>query len=170
MNHLIRSVEASLEEGNSYAALATTLALPDICGWILDPTVSSRARYVAWFDRYVAHHYVHHIGVDHTCTVFLSGNDCYALRCAFLHEGREDITEQRAQQLLDSFQFVVAPPGLIIHCNLHGTRLQLQVNIFCREFIEGVVQFQNDISADSKVVLRMSSLLRLYDVNGKVIE
>ncbi len=82
--------------GNYYAALATTLNFPDICGWIVDPTVVSKARYIAWFDRYVAHHYVHCIGPDHERTVFLSGTDCYALRCAFLHEGREEITEQQA--------------------------------------------------------------------------
>lgn len=170
MNHLIRSVEASLATGNAYAALATTLALPDICGWLLDPSARSKARYVAWFDRYVAHHYIHHIGPERTRTVFLSGNDCYALRCAFLHEGREDISEQKAQQLLDSFQFVVAPPGWVIHCNLLNTKLQLQVDVFCRQFTEAVARFQNDVSADPHVVQRMSSMLRVRDVNGNIVE
>ena len=170
MNHLVRSIEASLATGNAYAALATTLALPDICGWLLDPSAGSKARYVAWFERYLAHYYVHHIGPQHERTVFLSGNDCYALRCAFLHEGREDISEQRAQELLGSFQFTVAPQGSLVHCNLLNTSLQLQVDVFCRQFIEAVAQFQKDVSANPEVGERMGSMLRIRDVNGNVIE
>lgn len=170
MNHLLKSIEASLATGNAYAALAVTLALPDICGWLLDPSASSKARYIAWFDRYIADHYVHHVGHQHSRTVFLTGNDCYALRCAFLHEGREDITEQRAQELLDRFQFTVAPQGWVIHCNLHNATLQLQVDIFCQQFMEGVVRFQADAASDAGVSHRMSSLLRVRDVNGNALE
>lgn len=170
MDHYVRSINASLTTGNVCAALAMTLALPDICGWLLDPSASSRARYVAWFEKYVAHYYVHHIGPQHERTVFLSGNDCYALRCAFLHEGREDISEQRAQELLNSFQFTVAPPGWQIHCNLFGKTLQLQVDIFCRQFINAVTLFQTEISNSPEIVNRMQSLLRIKDVNGAVID
>jgi hypothetical protein len=170
MNHLTRSIEASLATGNAYAALATTLSLPDICGWLLDPLAGSKSRYVGWFERYVAHHYIHHIGPQRRRTVFLSGNDCYALRCAFLHEGREDISEQRARELLDSFQFTVAPQGWMVHCNLMNTKLQLQVDVFCHQFIEAVDKFHNDVSTNPEVVERMGAMLRIRDVRGNVIE
>jgi hypothetical protein len=170
MNHLINSVEASLATGNWYAALATSLALPDICGWLLDPDAGSKARYVAWFDRYIADKYVYEIGPDRERTVFLTGADCYAIRCAFLHEGREDITEQRARVLLDRFEFTVAPEGLVVHCNLLGAKLQLQVDIFCREFLEGLRKFLADVAANDLVMQRMSLLLRLHDVNGNILQ
>ena len=62
--------------------------------------------------------------------VFLSGADCYALRCAFLHEGRDEITDQRAGEVLDAFAFVVPPAGSAIHSNQNNQTLQLQVDIF----------------------------------------
>jgi hypothetical protein len=65
--------------------------------------------------------------------VFLHAEDAYALRCAFLHEGRSDIEEQRARKALSNFRFVAAPAGTIIHCNLSNDVLQLQVDIFCED-------------------------------------
>jgi hypothetical protein len=171
MNHLLRSIEASLTTGNAYAALAMTLALPDICGWLLDPSVtSSKLRYVRWFDRYVTNYYIN-FGIPYPFMPFLSGNDCYALRCAFLHEGREDISTQRAQELLDTFQFTVAPSqDSQFHHNLFGTKLQLQVDLFCKQIIMAVTQFQKEVSANPEVMERMGSLLRIRDINGNVID
>ena len=169
MQHLVQSVERSLLSGNPYAALSTALALPDICGWLINPSSGSKDRYVAWFDRYLADKYVHHVGRSKTRTVFLTGNDCYALRCAFLHEGREDITEQRARQLIEKFQFVVAPQGWVVHCNLMNDTLQLQVDVFCTEVLDGVHRFQVDYAPYADIVKRMSALLRIHDVSGNVI-
>ena len=104
MRHLLTAINASIAQQNWYAALSLTLALPDICGWLEDPSAPTQDRYVSWFDRFVAGNYE---------SFFLSGRDCYALRCAFLHEGREEIITQRAREVLDRFQFtVVAAAGL----------------------------------------------------------
>ncbi len=102
-------------------------------------------------------------------TVFLSGADCYALRCASLHEGREDTSVQRARELLDSFQITVAPEGWIVHCNLLGTRLQLQLDIFCRQFAEAAAQFEQEVANDPAVEGRLGSMLRIRDVNGNAL-
>ncbi len=64
---------------------------------------------------------------------FLSGNDCYALRCAYLHEGSDNISQQNAKEVVDKFHFIVAPKGSTIHCNMMNTKLQLQVDIFCED-------------------------------------
>lgn len=63
-------------------------------------------------------------------TSFLNGGDCYALRCAVLHEGSDDIVEQRAREALERFEFYEPAPGLRMHCNQIGVRLQLQVDLF----------------------------------------
>jgi hypothetical protein len=57
MQHLLTAINVSLVEQNWYAALSLTLALPDICGWLEDPSPPSQDRYVSWFDRFVAANY-----------------------------------------------------------------------------------------------------------------
>lgn len=45
-------------------------------------------RYADWFDKYVGHRYKSKIGAHQEEHTFLTGNDCYALRCSYLHEGK----------------------------------------------------------------------------------
>ena len=135
MQHLLESITTAVAQGNWYAALSIALALPDICGWLEDPAVGSQKRYIAWFDRYVGPDYIREVGPARERHVFLSGGDCYALRCAFLHEGREEIITQRARELLERFQFVVPPPTWTVHCNQFGRQLQLQIDVFCSQLL-----------------------------------
>ncbi|MBA7504750.1 hypothetical protein ES706_03404 [subsurface metagenome] len=113
MKQLIDSVESSIKAENWYAALILTLTLPDIAGKIDNPNSASNSRYAAWFDKYVGEKYKAKIGADKVEHIFLSGNDCYALRCSFLHEGKSEIVHQRARNVLDDFEFVVPPKGSI---------------------------------------------------------
>jgi hypothetical protein len=169
MRNFIQSIEASLTTENHYAALGMALAAPDVCGWILDPSTPSKQRYIAWFEKYVQDKYTLEETKIQPRRVFLSGSDCYALRCAFLHEGRENISAQRAREVLESFQFVVPPPGWNIHNNKMNNTLQLQVDVFCRDLTEGVQAFLEDISSDSDCVARMNEALLIRDVNGNPI-
>ena len=81
---------------------------------------------------------------------FLTGNDCYALRCAFLHEGRDDISRQKAKEALERFLFVVPPHGWEIHCNMINGGLQLQVDIFCRDVERGVTEWLSSAESDDR--------------------
>src|SRR5687768_8735608 len=106
MDKLIDSVELAIATENWYAALMTAITLPDIAGKIEFPNAHSQKRYADWFERYMRDKYK-----------FLSGDDCYALRCSLLHEGVSRISHQRAKEILDDFQFNIPRPG-IFHCNL----------------------------------------------------
>lgn len=166
MNHLLASVENALNEGNHYAALALALALPDICGWVQDPISTSKSRYSTWFEKYLLSRYTRPASKIQPEHIFLNGADFYALRCAYLHEGRDDITDQRAQQVLAAFQFVVPPSGWQVHCNQSNKTLQLQVDVFCRDVAEGVAQFLVDIATNVDASQRLTELLLIRDVNG----
>lgn len=170
MNHLLLAVESSLQAGNHYAALAVALALPDICGWVADPNSTSSARYISWFERYLQGRYTQPATPLMPEHIFLTGPDCYALRCAYLHEGREEITGQRVRQAIESFLFVVPPNGLIVHRNQVNNSLQLQVDIFCREVVEGVTQFLRDISTNRDACARLTQMLLIRDINGQPIQ
>lgn len=166
MQHFVTAIRAAIEERNWYAALSLALTIPDICGWLEDPGAPSQDRYVSWFSRFLGSKYTRPVGPDHEMHEFLSGQDCYALRCAFLHEGREEITNQHARQVLERFEFTVAPPGWIVHLNRGGTGLQLQVDIFCRDFAEAGEEWLRTVGSQPEILLRMSSLLRIRGLNG----
>lgn len=75
MNHLLDAVEQSLDTKNYFAALAVSLALPDICGWVQAPSATSKARYIAWFTKYVQYAYTRHASIHMEEHIFLSGSD-----------------------------------------------------------------------------------------------
>lgn len=171
MQELIQSLDGCVTTGNWYGALFVALILPDICGKIDQPTeTSSRLRYADWFDRYIRPKYTHRIGADRQEHVFLGGSDCYALRCAFLHEGVDDTSKQSAKRVIDKFHFIVAPKGRVIHCNMFKTKLQLQVNIFCEDIKQGVLAWLRDIAGDPNKMASAQSLLKIQfpNQNGSI--
>jgi hypothetical protein len=164
MQDFLDSVEESLKAENWYAALTTALILPDICGWLTDPEVkSSQKRYVEWFNTYMLPTYTSQIGAERVEHVFLSGKDCYSLRCALLHEGGDDIERQRARDSLTRFHFTKPlKNNNVIHLQQYNTVLQLQVDIFCREICAGVRQWLDDFKDDTEVLSRMNELLQIF--------
>ena len=162
MEQFIDSIELSLRTHNWHAAVISALILPDIAGWVDSPTQSSGARYEAWFEAFVAPKYLVKLGPDRTEKKFLSGRDCYALRCALLHEGRDDTSKQRSRDILNRFHFVVPSSGKI-HCNLIGSTLQLQVQDFCRDICDGIKRWRAEMSQnDTAKQERLTQLVKVY--------
>ncbi len=159
---MVRSVGAANSTGNWYAALAMTLALPDICSGIENPTAASSKRYAAWFDAHVGERYVVMLGPERERKVFLSGGDCYALRCAFLHEGGDVTALQQARVALDRFHFCEPAPGWRIHNNMSQGALQVQVDIFCSDVCTGVEAWLKGLNASAASGRRAAALLRIY--------
>src|SRR5262249_31026333 len=116
----------------------------------------NQARYEKWFDRYLAG--VNSSEIMGTKVVFLTGNDCFALRCAFLHAGTGDITEQRAQEVLEKFYFTLKG----VHRIKIENTLTLNVRKFCEEMCQGVEKWLEDVAADGEVQARLPRLLQIH--------
>lgn len=159
MKHFIDAIGNAITSENYFAALMMALTLPDICGRLENPSSRSGARYINWFNQYMRPKYSRAVGADQRMHTFLSGEDCYALRCALLHQGEFDIESQSAQIALSNFHFIFPPGnGNTIHMNTYNSTLQLQVDIFCREICEGVDVWLSDVSEDDEIMQRMSKL------------
>lgn len=158
----------ALHAGDWYGALTTALTLPDICGRMETPNEYSKPRYARWFTQWVEPLYT--MGSSGKKHVFLSGNDCYALRCSLLHEGGENIEEQKAREALDNFHFIEPPPnGNIFHKIQSNRSLLLQVDIFCNDVANAVDEWAKSDSANTPEVLeRMNGLLKIRDVSGGI--
>ena len=72
-------------------ALALALTIPDVCGKVEYPHLSTSKRYKCWFDNYAKQYFTYRTtklpeetNIEY---VWLSADECYALRCAVLHAG-----------------------------------------------------------------------------------
>jgi hypothetical protein len=163
MEDIIDSIVSSIKSGNWFAALFVAISLPDICGYLEDPAEKRiQVRYERWFERYLLPRYQRVLfgGIRHT---FLSPSDCFALRCAILHSCDDTIAEQKARDILDRFCFV-KPSINLVHCNQAGRTLQLQVDRFCIEIIEGVRQWFLDMQGNKDVEDRINSRMKIHSI------
>jgi hypothetical protein len=159
MRDLVLAVRQSIANQNWYSALATTLTLPDIAAKVDGRAGGSAARYASWFGTYLDPVYT--VQMRGRTVVFLSGEDCYALRCAFLHEGDFDISSQRVQKALTSFTFIVPPPGNTLHMISSGSRLALQVDLFCEDVCQAVETWLSQRGSDPTVASSLAGMARI---------
>lgn len=153
LRQFIKSIQVSLESGNWIAALSTALTIPDMAGWAQFPDKTAGARYKLWFNQNLADKYQQNIG-GHEVT-FLNAEDCWALRCSFLHSGQDDITGQGARQYLARFVFGVVGTHLIRVDDV----LQLDVQRFCEEFVEATEAWLEQHRGDADITGRLDSML-----------
>jgi len=157
------SIIKSLSSKNWYAALFVALTVPDICGALEHPDRNSSARYVSWYNKYMLPRYSSAMGSLEELHVFLSGDDCYALRCSLLHEGTGDIERQKISKTLQSVHFSEpSDKGGRLHCNQYKNVLQLQVDVFCHDFIRAARQWLSEVREDTGIQARMQLLSRIH--------
>ena len=167
LHEMVDDLKSAVTCSAWYSALSLALTLPDICGRLADPTKGSEARFVEWFNTFVKPKYTLPVGPQHVQTVFLEGADCYALRCAYLHQGEHDLGGQRARQALDRFHFTRPRPGLVVHKNTVSSSagsatLQLQVDLFCLDICAAVEAWLHTVQGSNAVQSRIDMLAAFW--------
>jgi hypothetical protein len=160
MKNIIDAIDESLKTKNWYSALVLSLILPDICGKLEEPTKNSSIRYTEWFGKYLGNKY----------QGFLTGNDCYALRCSFIHEGSSDIEQQKKQEILDKFVFIDDGPHLNLFKNCHlgdpqfdgKDFLQMSVKEFSHDMINAVNNWFIDVAQNQIIQQRLKGMLKIH--------
>jgi hypothetical protein len=162
MKRFTDAVVRSVETQNWFSAIALALTLPDICGALETPREQNGVRYKRWFKQWMEPTYSVVIPVigPH---VFLSADNCWALRCSYLHAGNGEIRPGNIQSALESFHFIEPPHnGRTIHMNKVGEVLQLQVDKFCDEMIAAVEEWQGYVAGDLEIEARRQELLQVH--------
>ena len=130
MDDLLKQVEAAIDGNAYYLALFVSLTLPDICGAMESQDgLTTRDRYVKWFDTYVASNY----RIQGAPTI--TGETCYYYRCSLLHQGRSQHPN------LGYARILFLEPGStsnVFHNNILNDALNIDAGIFCRDIIAGV--------------------------------
>lgn len=157
MNDFIKAIKRSLENKNYYSALFISLSIPDVCGRFEYPKNPIVCRYIEWFDKYMPNY-----------SGFLSGRDCYNLRCTLFHEGSDDLENSSKKDVLQHFKFFESGPhkNLINNCIIKGEAdsfLQLNVEKFCTDIYEGAELWIKNMKSKGNVSERMERLIKIYD-------
>jgi hypothetical protein len=164
MKRFTDAIAKALADKNWLAAVALSLTMPDVCGGMEHPNDGSEKRYRAWWDKYMLKHYPR-----------LSSADAYALRCAYLHEGG---LHQRARKALTQNHFVVPKEGvlprrhsarkvrnMVASSRARGKKPRiLQADTFCRQIIDALDTWSNDVSKDPAVQKLLQSLLKVHEL------
>lgn len=160
MDRFTNAVKLALDNKNWYGALASALTLPDICARLDNPVKPKGApdtRYTTWATQWIEPKYTKFIGPTHTKKVFLSGADCYALRCAYLHAGQDDVSDDK-KTALERFHFN-APPSIAHNNMFDGIVLQLDLGRFCMDIVAAVEEWADHVKGNDEVQSRMTSLI-----------
>lgn len=157
MGNFIESVEKSLSTNNFHAALSIALMLPDICGTLETPEKCHRQIYIDWYNRYLKMKYVD----------YLTGLDFYAIRCAYLHQGFDEVDSQKSKDIIDKFQFISSGS----HCALlqnntydnvkQKTQLILNPTKFSNDIIQGTNSWISEHKTDSTINKRAEGIMEI---------
>ena len=112
-----------------YLTLSSTLVIPDMCSGLESADGKTTGKlYKTWFDQHVAHKYT----AGPSRQPSFSGDDCYGLRCAMLHQGRLEPHQGIYSRIL----FVEPHLGVTLHNNVVNDALNLDVTQFADDMIE----------------------------------
>lgn len=109
-------IEKAFDAGAYLSAISLALTIPDICGDRLYCGVGSRKRYVDWFNAYIAQNYLDEKSpqVDGRIAAskyYFDGEDCYQLRCVYLHQGINAPDLSKEKTIYNVIQFRVFDAG-----------------------------------------------------------
>lgn len=159
MDRFTKAISDALDAENWFAALSLSLMLPDICGSLETPRAQNGERYKRWYTQWIQPVYTT-IFSGSTPYVFLTADDCWQLRCSYLHAGNGEI---KTKNTLDSFHFIEPPGnGNVVHRNQIGGVLQLQIDVFCRDFIDAVARWDSSVISDADIQARKKLLLGMH--------
>lgn len=147
-DHLI-AIKKDVESQNYYSALFLTIALPSICGALESVDgLDTKTKYIAWYDHYVK-------------DLFLTGSDCYKLRCSLLHQASTVNSESSLVRVV--FTFPVAS-GNTFHNNIINGALNLDVPLFCSELVRATDEWISKMEEENNAnyIKNVPSVMRLY--------
>jgi hypothetical protein len=156
LESIFKEIEAALDAGLYYLALASTLTIPDLCAglecevgkvWVTDK------KYMDWFERHVAKNFK-----------WFSAYDCYKLRCGVVHNGKLGHPGSRYDRLvfiLPGNHGVEIGESLMKNvAGLKETCLSLGLVPFCRQLMAAARDWYDANKGNPNVRGNMPHLVR----------
>lgn len=182
MEQFLSSIEKSIETENWVTAIFASLSIPDICGGAENKIKGNGARYRDWFNRYMRSRYapdnlyesvlafcphsLEHVpqeAIDvlksQPVSVTFTAEDCWALRNACLHEGRDE-------EKLKKFKITIPDLGNhIVHLNRDDGITQLDAKVLCEDIVNAARKWLDDIKGDAEISGRVLTMMHVKERN-----
>lgn len=153
MKNFIDSVRLSILNQNWFGALFLALCIPDICGRLEFSNMTTKDRYIRWFQENLGSKY----------NPSFNGQDCYYFRCACLHEA----SESHDQLSFDRIHFVVPPlNGHKVHRNMLNNVLQLQIDVFCEDICFALEEWLIKVNTNDEINFKLNSFINIYELDS----
>lgn len=164
LNDFVAAARRAAEDDNWFAALPLALTLPDICGAVDDPGAGkSKKRYVEWWDAYMAPRYWVRPDEDELPQwepfTYLPGAEAYALRCAYLHSGTDNV--ERGSAVLSRIRFLGPPSPAAFGYSVSTRTLNVGLEQFVEWVCLAVEQWLADRSANATAEERLKGLVSI---------
>ena len=158
MEKIIKSAYDALKNDNQYAALIVALIIPDICA-ALENGETTGSKYASWFENNLPEY-----------KGYLSGKDCYALRCAILHQGKDDVSGQRIKEVLDYVIFMepqvpvhlILGKNVVLNDQLKKSFLQLNVSMFIVDICKAAEKWLKTASGNKEIQRRLRETIEIH--------
>lgn len=142
MELYLAQIEACLQEKLYLPALASALSLPDICASLESNNgESSGAKYQKWYDVYGRKY----------CSKRMTAKQAYQFRCKMLHQGSSQIDKNDENIRICFIEPSESTNNTILHDNLLGTNLNIDLQIFCNGMIKGVREWLKNVESNDCV-------------------
>lgn len=156
---LLEQIESNLSAKNYYTALFVTLTIPDICGALASSDGwTNREKYAEWFNNCVAHKHVA------WGKQWLTGEDCYKIRCAMLHQGRSD----HSKISYSSVRFMIKQPNTAIvggTISISDETLYIDLPQFCRNIVQSAYDWLEEVENDPLFKKNSESFAELFTLS-----
>jgi hypothetical protein len=154
MEIILKQIDAALESGLYYLAVATTLTLPDICAALESRNgATTPDRYKAWYEKWLGEEYP-----------IITADDMYALRCGVSHQGRAGRRGVDYSRIVFVIPHVSQTPASSWHRQISdqaGERvLCLDAAFFCTDVMKSVQRWYADRANDPNVLANLPRLLQ----------
>jgi hypothetical protein len=164
LNDFVAAARRAAEDDNWFAALPLALTLPDICGAVDDPGAGkSKKRYIEWWDTYMAHRYWVRPDKDEEPRwepfTYLPGPEAYALRCAYLHSGTDNV--EGGSTVLHRIRFLGPPSPAAFGYSVSTRTLNVGLEQFVEWVCQSVEQWMEDRLADDVARERLNGLVSI---------
>ena len=87
-----------------------------------------------------------------------NGRNCYAFRCAALHQGRAKHKDLGYKQIF----FADPTSGKVLHNNVMNDALNLDVRLFCQDIVSGARTWLNDMANEPNFKTNYSHFLKRH--------
>jgi hypothetical protein len=154
MSDYLGQIQGALSKRFYLPALMACVGIPDICGALDHEGISKPRFYKYWFEKYAKAKFLM-FGKS-----YMDGDDCYALRCALLHQGKSSSPKHKLQ-FVNFNKYHLAGSGLLAQ---KDGGLIIDTKKFCNNMIDAAFEWLDEVHSTPRFKKNSKNFIRVFNV------